>query len=99
MIITDLSQTPPLNKTINLKDVALHKGPTKCLSLLTTGTFTGTPKLEISQDGEVFYPLYDEEGQQIVLEIGKMVFLNFSDLYLKVDLTDVSSENLKISIQ
>lgn len=99
MIITDLSQTPPLNETINLKNVALHKGPTKSLSVLTTGTFTGTPKLEISQDGINFYPLYDEDGEQIALEAGKMIFLNFADLYLKVDLTGVSSEDLKIVIQ
>ena len=73
---------------------------TKCLSLLATGTISaGTPKLTISQDGDNFYPLYDEEGQQIALETGKMIFLNFSNLYLKVDLTDVISEDLKVSIQ
>ena len=99
MIITDLSQETPLNKTINLKDIALHQGLTRCLSLLTTGTFTGTPKLEISQDGTNFYPLYDEEDQQIALEANKIIFLNFADLYLKVDLTGVTSENLKVSIQ
>ncbi len=99
MIITDLSQTTPLNKTINLKDVAIHQGLTRCLSILTTGTFTGTPKLTISQDGTNFYPLYNEDGEQIELEAGKIIFLNFADLYLKVDLTGVTSENLKVVIQ
>ncbi len=99
MIITDLSQTTPLNKSINLKDIALHQGMTKCLSMLTTGTFTGSPKLTISQDGTNFYPLYNEEGDQITLEAGKIIFLNFANLYLKVDLTDVTSSDLKVSIQ
>ena len=34
MIITDLSQITPLNKAINLKDVAIHQGLTKYLSIL-----------------------------------------------------------------
>ena len=99
MIITDLSQTTPLNKTINLKDVALHIGMSNCLNLLTTGTFTGTPKLEISQDGTNFYPLYNEENEQIALEADKIIFLNFTNLFIRVDLTGVSSEDLKVSIQ
>lgn len=99
MIITDLSQTTPLNKAVNLKDVAIHQGLTKCLSVLTTGTFTGTPKLTISQDGTNFYPLYDEDGEQVALEADKIIFINYANLFLKVDLTDVSSEDLKVSIQ
>ena len=99
MIITDLSQTTPLNQAVNLKEVAIHQGLIKCLSVLTTGTIEGTPKLTSSQDGTNFYPLYDEEGEQITLEAGKIIFLNFADLYLKVDLTDVTSSDLKVSIQ
>ena len=99
MIITDLSLETPLNKAVNLKDVAIHQGLTKCLSVLTTGTFTGTPKLTISQDGTNFYPLYDEEGEQIALEANKIIFINYANLFLKVDLTEVSSEDLKVSIQ
>ena len=100
MIITDLSQTTPLNKAVNLKDVAIHQGLTKCLSVLTTGTISaGTPKLTIFQDGTNFYPLHNEEGEQIALEASKIIFLNFADLYLKVDLTDVTSSDLKVSIQ
>ena len=99
MIITDLSQSTPLNNAINLKEVALHRGITRCLSILTTGTFTGTPKLTVSQDGTNFYPLYNSEGEQIELEASKIIFLNFADLFIKVDLTGVSSEDLKVSIQ
>ena len=99
MIITDLSQTTPINETINLKDIAVHQGLSNCLSLIATGTFTGSPKLTISQDGTNFYPLYDSDGEQVALEAGKAVFLNFSNLFLKVDLTDVTSSDLKISIQ
>lgn len=99
MIITDLSQTTPLNNAIDLRSIVLHQGPVKCISILTTGTFTGTPKLTISQDGTNFYPLYDEEGQQIELEANKIIFINYANLFLKVDLTDVSSEDLKVSIQ
>ncbi len=100
MIITDLSLTTPLNKSVNLKDVALHQGLTKCLSILTTGTISaGEAKLTVSQDGTNFYPLCDEEGDQITLEANKIIFLNFANIYLKVDLTDVTSSDLKVSIQ
>jgi len=99
MIITDLSQDTPLNKAINLKEIALHKGISNCLSILATGTFTGTPKLEISQDGTNFYPLNDENDEQIELVSNKIIFINFADLYLHVDLTDVTSSDLKVSIQ
>lgn len=97
--ITDLSQDTPLNKTVNLREVALHKSLTNCLCLLTTGTFTGTPKLTASLDGINFYPLHNEEGNQIELESGKIIFLNFLNLFLKVDLTGVSSNDLKVSLQ
>ena len=99
MIITDLSQTTPLNKTVNLKDIVLHTGISNCLSILATGTFTGTPKLEISQDGTNFYPLYNEENEQVALEASKIIFLNFANIYLKVDLTGVTSSDLKVTIQ
>lgn len=100
MIITDLSQTTPLNEAIKLNDEALHKGVKQCLSVLTTGTISaGTPKLTVSQDGSNFYPLNDETGEQIELESGAVIFLHFADLYLKVDLTGVTSSDLKVSIQ
>ena len=99
MIITDLSQTTPLNKSVNLKDIALHAGIANCYSIIATGTFTGTPKLTISHDGTNFYPLYNNDGDRIELEASKALFLNFANVYLKVDLTGVTSEDLKVSIQ
>ena len=99
IIITDLSLETPLNKAVNLRDVCLHQGAANCVCLLTTGTFTGTPKLTASLDGTNFYPLYNEEGNQIELEAGKIIFLNFLNLYLKVDLTDVTSSDLKVALQ
>lgn len=99
MIITDLSQTTPINKAVNLKDIALHAGIANCYSIIATGTFTGTPKLTISHDGTNFYPLYNNDGEQIELEESKALFLNFANVYLKVDLTGVTSEDLKVSIQ
>lgn len=99
MIITDLSLDTPLNKAINLKDSALHSGIANCCSIIATGTFTGTPKLTVSQDGTNFYPLYNNDGEQIELEVSKPIFLNFANLFLKVDLTDVTSSDLKVSIQ
>ena len=99
MIITDLSLETPLNKAINLKDSALHTGIANCCSIIATGTFTGTPKLTVSQDGTNFYPLYNNDGEQIELEVSKPIFLNFANLFLKVDLTDVTSSDLKVSIQ
>ena len=99
MIITDLSQTTPLNKAVNLKDIAVHAGIANCYSIIATGTFTGTPKLTISHDGTSFYPLYNEDGEQIELAQNKAIFLNFANLFLKVDLTGVTSSDLKVSIQ
>ena len=99
MIITDLSQTTPINKAINLKDSALHIGVADCCSILATGTFTGTPKLTISQDGTNFYPLYDADGNEVAIEVGKMIFLDFANLFIKVDLTGVTSSDLKVSVQ
>lgn len=99
MIITDLSQTTPINKAINLKDSALHTGIADCCSIIATGTFTGTPKLTISQDGINFYPLYDADGNEIAIEAEKAIFLNFANLFIKVDLTGVTSSDLKISVQ
>lgn len=99
MIITDLSQTTPINKAINLKDSALHTGIADCCSIIATGTFTGTPKLTISQDGINFYPLYDADGNEVVIEAEKAIFLNFANLFIKVDLTGVTSSDLKISVQ
>lgn len=99
MIITDLSQTTPINKTINLQTIALQNAPTTCLTILTTGTFTGTPKLTISQDGTNFYPLYDNQEEEITLSSNKIIFLDIADLFIKVDLTGVVSNNLKVEIQ
>lgn len=99
MIITDLSQTTPINKTINLKDSALHTGIADCCSIIATGTFTGTPKLTISQDGINFYPLYDADGNEVAIEAEKAIFLDFANLFVKVDLTGVTSSDLKISVQ
>lgn len=99
MIITDLSLETPLNKAVNLKDIALHAGIANCYSIIATGIFTGTPKLTISHDGTNFYPLYNNDGDQIELEASKALFLNFANVYLKVDLTGVTSEDLKVSIQ
>ena len=99
MIITDLSQTTPINKAINLKDSALHTGISDCCSIIATGTFTGTPKLTISQDGINFYPLYDADGNEVAIEAEKAIFLNFANLFIKVDLTGVTSSDLKISVQ
>lgn len=99
MIITDLSQTTPINKSINLKDSALHTGIADCCSIITTGTFSGVPKLTVSQNGTDFYPLCDEDNNQITLETGKIIFLNFANLFIKVDLTGVTSNDLKVSIQ
>lgn len=100
MIITDLSQTTPINEAVKLDDAALHKSIKQCLSVVTTGTISaGTPKLTVSQDGTNFYPLNDENGEQIELESGTVIFLHFANLYLKVDLTGVTSSDLKVAIQ
>ncbi len=99
--LVDMSTSPVTNKSINIRDIIhFDGGPAhKVVSVLATGTFTGTPKLTISQDGTNFAPLLNDDDDQIELEAEKMVFLDWANIYLKVDLTGVTSSDLKVTIQ
>lgn len=98
--LVDLSATPQINRSSLLPKVITPLGPVPgCVSLLTTGTFTGTPKLEISLDGTNFYPATNEDGDQIELEAEKIIFLNYPRVHIRVDLTGVTSSDLKVTIQ
>lgn len=101
MIITDKSQTPAVNKSVNLKTlVNFSEGRTHCAQVLATGTISaGSVKLTVSQDNATFYPLTDEYGTQITLTAGVPVYLKFANLYIKCDISGVVSSNLKVLVQ
>ena len=101
MLITDLSQNPNLNRSVRLSEIAaVTNGRSECLMLLATGQFTGGDiKLQISQDDINFYPLTDENGVQLLLKADTPLFLKYANLYLKCDLSGISSDNLKITVQ
>lgn len=101
MLITDLSQTPALNKSVKLTEIAAcTNGRSECISLLATGSYTGGDiKLQVSQNDVDYYPLTDENGVQIILKPDTPLYLKFANLYLKCDLTGISGENLKITVQ
>lgn len=101
MIITDLSQNPAVNKSIKLTDVAaVTNGRSACVCFLATGSYSGGDiKLTVSQDNVNFYPLNDKDGVQIILNADVPLYLKYANLYVKCDLTGISSENLKITVQ
>ena len=101
MIITDLSQTPAVNKSIKLSDIAtVTNGRSACVCFLATGTYSGGDiKLTVSQDDVNYYPLNDKDGVQIVLSANVPLYLKYANLYVKCDLTGISSENLKVTVQ
>ena len=87
------------NKSVVLADIA-HYGSirTDAVSVLATGTFTGTPKLQMSLDGTNFVPLLNSDGNQVELTAGTPIHLRSANVWVKVDLTGVSSSDLKIEI-
>lgn len=98
--LVDLSASPQINRALEITSVPIHAGMIpSCISILATGTFTGKPKLEVSQDGTNFYPAYNSDGEQIELESGKMIFVEYPRVFLRVDLTGVTSSDLKVTIQ
>ena len=101
MIITDLSQTPEVNKSIKLTEIAAcTNGRSECIMVLATGSFSGGDiKLQVSQDDINYYPLTDENGVQILLKPATPLYLKFANLYLKCDLTGISSQDLKVTVQ
>ncbi|MBR1979677.1 hypothetical protein [Candidatus Proelusimicrobium excrementi] len=101
MLITDLSQNPAVNKSVKLTEIAAcTNGRSECVSLLATGSVSGGEiKLQISQDDANYYPLTDENGVQIILKPNTPLYLKFANLYLKCDLSGISSDNLKITVQ
>ena len=99
LTLVDLSASPQINRAVLVPEVPIHRSVTSCVSVIATGTFTGTPKLTISQDGTNFYPLIGDDGDQIELEAEKPLFFTFANVYIKVDLTGVTSSDLKVTIQ
>ncbi len=88
------------NKSAVLADLAHYGGrKTDAVSVLATGTFTGTPKLQMSLDGTNFVPLLNEEGEQVTLTVDTPVYLESANVWVKVDLTDVTSSDLIVEIQ
>lgn len=68
-------------------------------SVIVTGTITaGTPKLVFSHDDINFVPLTNEEGEEVVLESGKIYGVDLTSGYIKVDMTGVTSSDLQVTI-
>lgn len=101
MIITDTTQNPVVNTSINLKDIAaLSNGRTDCAQILATGALTsGEIKLTFSQDNVNFYPLADADGFPITLTPQIPVYLKFANLYIKCDLSSAQAQELKVQVQ
>ncbi len=101
MIITNLSTSPIINISVNLRDFSNHiGGRSSCVQVLATGVVSsGVPKLTVSFDNQNFYPLRDETNAQVGLASGVPVFLDFVNAYIKVDLTGVVSEDLRVEVQ
>jgi len=95
-----VDQSENLNMAVNLKDVAAKSsGPIQGINILARGTVSaGTVKLTASQDGITFYPL-KEDGVQVELEINSFTFLRFENIYVKCDLTGVTSSDLIVEVQ
>ncbi|MDR1684369.1 MAG: hypothetical protein LBR90_02770, partial [Elusimicrobiota bacterium] len=81
MIITDFTQTPAVNKSVNLTEIAaLSNGKTACCQILAVGDITsGEVKLSVSQDNISFFPLTDAGGEEIKLLPGAPVYLKFAN--------------------
>lgn len=98
MIIVDKANN--INKPAVLAEVAQYANrPTEAVAVLAKGTVTGAPKLEMSLDGVNFIPLLDDEGEQVELTAGVPVFLESANVWVKVDLTGVTSSDLIVEIQ
>lgn len=98
MIIVDKANN--INKAVVLAEVSQYGNrPTGAVSLLASGTVTGTPKLEMSLDGTNFVPLLNDEGSQVELTVDTPVYLEPANVWVRVDLTGVTSSDLKVIIQ
>jgi len=97
MIIVDKANN--INKPAVLAEVAQYANrPTGAVSVLATGTVTGSPKLQMSLDGTNYVPLLNEDGEQVELTVDVPVHLRSANVWVKVDLTGVTSSDLKVEI-
>lgn len=97
MVLVDNSKNE--NKAVVLAEAAQYGSrPTEAVSILATGTFTGTPKLTMSLDGVNFVPLLNDDGEQMELTVDVPVHLRSANVWVKVDLTGVTSSDLKVEI-
>lgn len=101
MKIVDMSVTPDaLNVAVNMKEVAQASGgPIQGITLLARGTVTaGEVKLLGSFDNENFYPI-KENGVQIEVEINDFTFVKYRNMYVKCDISGVTSSDLIVEVQ
>jgi hypothetical protein len=97
MVLVDNSKNE--NKAVVLAETAQYGSrPTEAVSILATGTITGTPKLTMSLDGVNFVPLLNDDGEQVALTVSVPVYLRRANVWVKVDLTGVTSSDLKVEI-
>lgn len=97
MVLVDKAND--INKEVVLAQVSQYGArQTDVVTVLATGTFSGTPKLQMSLDGENYVPLLNDNGDQVSLTVDVPVFLAPANVWVKVDLTGVSSNDLKVDI-
>lgn len=100
MKIVDKAATPALNVAVNLKDIARDSGgPIQGVTFLTKGTVTaGTIKLEGSFDNVDFFPI-TENGAQIEIAVNDFTFVKYRNMFVRCDISDVTSNDLTVEVQ
>lgn len=89
-----------INKEVNIREtVAADRFNATRFSVICTGTITaGEPVLEISHDSIHWVPYLDEAGEPVVLEEGKVYGVDMTSGYIRVNMTNVLSSDLYVSI-
>lgn len=100
MKIVDKSKTPALNVAVNLKDIARDSGgPIQGITFLTKGTVTaGEIKLEGSFDNVTFFPIKDN-GAQIEIAVNDFTYIKYRNMYVRCDISNVTSNDLTVEVQ
>ena len=89
-----------INNEVNIRETsAADRFNATRFSVICTGTVSsGEPVLEISHDSIHWVPYLDEAGEPVVLESDKVYGVDMTSGYIRVNMTNVSSSDLYVSI-
>lgn len=89
-----------INNEVNIRETsAADRFNATRFSVICTGTVSsGEPVLEISHDGVHWVPYLNGDEEPVVLESGKVYGVDMTSGYIRVNMTDVMSSDLFISI-